>query len=56
MSIICFSKKEAETRQKELRDAILPELLEAMATPIKDIMTNKSASIVLLAALEISSG
>jgi len=48
------SKKDQSVRQCELREAVLPELLKAMVSPIKDILRNKSAAIVLLAAIEVS--
>jgi len=47
-----YSKKSAEVRQKEIRAAILPDILKSMTSHVTDIMKNKSAAIVLLAALE----
>ncbi|XP_065657225.1 pumilio homolog 3 isoform X4 [Hydra vulgaris] len=51
-----YSKKEAKIKQEELRQGILTHVLEVMSTYIHKIVVNKSAAIVLLAALEVSNG
>lgn len=43
-------------RQSELRSGIISDLLVAMVNNIKDILPNKRAAVVLLAALEVSFG
>lgn len=48
------SKKEMSVRQSELRSGIISDLLVAMVNNIKDILPNKRAAVVLLAALEVS--
>lgn len=50
------SKKDSSVRYEELRNAILPDLLDSLLTHVKDIISNKSASIVFLAALDVSGG
>ncbi|XP_002156370.2 pumilio homolog 3 isoform X1 [Hydra vulgaris] len=49
-----YSKKEAKIKQEELRQGILTHVLDVMSTYINKIVINKSAAIVLLAALEVS--
>ena len=51
-----FSKKPAPTRQQELRDILLPDLLKCLTKNIKDIILNKSTAVVLLATLEVAKG
>lgn len=54
--IYFFSKKPAPTRQQELRDILLPDLLKCLTKNIKDIILNKSTAVVLLATLEVAKG
>jgi len=49
-----YSKKPAPTRQQELRDILLPDLLKCLTKNIKDIILNKSTAVVLLATLEVA--
>jgi len=43
-------------RQQELRDILLPELLDCMTKNAKDVILNKSTAVVLLATLEAAKG
>jgi len=48
------SKKEASVRQEELRNTVLPGIVDSLTTNLEDVIKNKSASIVLLATLDVS--
>lgn len=48
-----YSKKEPAVRQQELRDFLVPSLLDCLTKNAKDIMLNKSTAVVLLATMEV---
>jgi len=50
-----ISKKASDVRHSELREVILAPLLDTMTTNISDVIRNKSASQVLIAAMNLSS-